>query len=112
MFKWWELTEQQRNELIATHVLKWELKNNQWFKRNTDGELEGPQLLLPFTTDEDSAWQILKTFDNWQVTKMFPLTYRVIISTSKNRGLSKSLPEAICLAALHFNGINYLEGNI
>lgn len=109
MGKWWKLTIQQRDELVAKHVLKWEKINEEWFVQNSDGVLEGPKTLSPFTTDEECAWQLLKTFDNWQVTKMFPLTYRVFISSNKNRGLSKSLAEAICLAALKFHGVNLGE---
>lgn len=105
--KWWDLESHERDELVAGHVLKWKKIDNHWFAPNSDGSLDGPKTLLSFTTDEDIAWELLKKFDNWQVTKMFPLTYRVFISTTKNNGLSKSLPEAICLAALRFCGVNF-----
>ncbi len=106
MIKWWNLTDQQRDELVALHVLKWEKINEQWFEQNENGKFEVPVTLFPFTTDEELAWKLLRSFDNWQVTKMFPLTYRVIISANKYSCLSKSLPEAICKAALKFNGVN------
>lgn len=73
MIKWWDLTDQQRDELVALHVLKWEKINEQWFEQNEKGRFEVPVILFPFTTDEELAWKLLRSFDNWQVTKMFPL---------------------------------------
>lgn len=97
MKSWREMTEHERDELIAEKVLGWVKKNNYWYDVSSKEERN---LLPPFSTDDVSALLVLKHFDSYQVTKMFPNKYRTIIQSNKNFYIASTFAESICRASL------------
>jgi hypothetical protein len=100
MKSWKLMSETERNEIIAEKVLGWVKKETHWYKYSQNGDEEGPLKILPFSTDDTCALTILKQFDTYQITKMFPRKYRTIIQSNKNSVIAPTLPESVCRAAL------------
>lgn len=106
MKRWIELSETERNELIAEKVMGWYKYENNWYRNNQLGMKEGPLELPSFSSDQTLVYSILEQFDTYQITKMFPLKYRTIIRTNANRSFADTLNESVCLAALKARGID------
>ncbi|MCU7738869.1 hypothetical protein [Priestia megaterium] len=106
MVKWDELTNSQKNELIAEKVFGWIKKEEgNWYQIDNE-KTEKLLLTLPlFSTDPATIWLILDQFDSYQITKMFPENYRTIIQANKNVGYSLELNDSVCKAALMAVGI-------
>jgi len=51
------------------------------------------------------VFQILKKFNTYQITKLYPLKYRTIVETNKNAAIADTLIDSVCLAALKSKGI-------
>lgn len=105
MINWDQLTDIQKNELIAEKVLNWTKKEDGWYRLNEKKQEEGPLTLPHFTTDPRTIWLVLENFDSYQITKMFPLKYRTIIQSNQNAAYSLQLNESVCKAALIANGL-------
>ncbi|OMF16158.1 hypothetical protein BK133_30585 [Paenibacillus sp. FSL H8-0548] len=97
---WDQMTENERNEIIAEKILGWVKKDNQWYKPSVSEDDQGPMTMLSFSTDDTCALMLLKQFDTYQVTKMFPTRYRTIINANKNFSIAPTFAESICRAAL------------
>lgn len=105
MKKWFEMDEDERDQLVAEKVMGWNKQEIGWYKINSVGVEEGPFELPRFSSDDSLAFIILGQFNSYQITKMFPTKYRTIIDANNNRSLSENLMESICLAALKARGI-------
>lgn len=106
MKKWVEMNTDERDQLIAEKVMGWYKREISWYKVNNIGVEEGPFELPSFSSDDSLAFLILRQFNSYQVTKMFPTKYRTIIDANNNRVFSENLLESICLAALKARGID------
>lgn len=99
MKSWEQMSETERNEIVAEKVLGWVKREGEWYK-NSQTDDEGPLKLLPFSTDDTCALIILRQFDTYQITKLFPGKYRTIIQSNKHSVIAPTFPESICRAAL------------
>lgn len=105
MINWNELSNLQKNELIAENILGWRKRNNTWYKFDQQQHEEIPTVLPQFATDPTFIWIILDRFDSYQITKMFPPKYRTIVQANKHVSFSADLNESVCKAALKAVGI-------
>ncbi|MGS7467756.1 hypothetical protein [Bacillus paranthracis] len=107
LIDWNEISKQEKNEMIASKVLKWHLKEKQWFKLNENGEELGPLDLPDFLTNKSYLWIILECFDVYQITRLFPSgQYRTIIAANHNSATCTKLEDSICKAALQAVGVH------
>lgn len=107
LVKWDEISNIEKNELIAIKVLEWTKKENGWYAINQQQKEEGPFPLPHFATDPSSLLIILEKFESYQITKMFPPKYRTIIQANKNVAYSESINDSICRAALIAIGMDF-----
>ncbi|MEK3777102.1 hypothetical protein [Paenibacillus sp. FSL K6-4396] len=79
---WYDLNTEERKKLIEQQILGFEINK----------------------LSEDVSIKILKCFSTYQVTKLFPTNYRVIVESNTNVAFAKNLVDAVCIAALKAKG--------
>lgn len=121
--KWSELSERERDALVAEKVMGWKCdkpKSRHEEPRWRYGSITVGWFVRDFkpSTDESTAMLVLREFSEWAISsaqvaqkKGRKREYVVEIkSTLGNKmAIHESLPEAICLAALRSTGLNISE---
>ena len=93
--RWAELTPQQRDRLILLHIFHMEFPKY------------APCIISPFSQYMGTAWQLVSIFDEVELAMHIEDRWHCTLhkGTGEGGAIAKTAPEAICIAALRYMGV-------
>jgi hypothetical protein len=109
--KWNELTQRERDTLVAEKVMGWVVTGEFGYPNRNDGNIGSLTQKIPhYTTSIADAWQVVEKMHQTHMVAIFADKEYTVHMIPKvtircfNEAITSTAPEAICIAALRAVG--------